>query len=418
MHHTSSLFSPLVLPNGITLANRLVKAAMEENLSNENLEPDIALFQLYESWSKGGVGTIITGNVMVDHRAMTGPGGVVLELGTNLEGFKTWSSKANAAGGKIIMQINHPGRQILAKLGGNVWAPSEVSVDLGNLSKLLGKPKAMTESEILETIERFANTSKLAEDSGFDGVQIHAAHGYLISQFLSPLVNQRTDRWGGSLENRSRFLIEVIQSVRKNVNPNFIVAVKINSSDFQKGGFQLEDAIEVIKKIQTLGVDFIEISGGNYEAPAMQGISRDGSTLAREAYFLDFARQITNKATVPIMVTGGISRKQIAESVLESGISLVGIATALALNPNLPLEWKENRESFVRLPIPKWKSKTLVGLATMVMVRYQLQRLSQGKKPSLKLIPWFRLLMDQIRLFRLTKRYRAWMANLDTSTLH
>ncbi|TGK52807.1 NADH:flavin oxidoreductase/NADH oxidase family protein [Leptospira bouyouniensis] len=418
MHHTSSLFSPLVLPNGITLANRLVKAAMEENLSNENLEPDIALFQLYESWSKGGVGTIITGNVMVDHRAMTGPGGVVLELGTNLEGFKTWSSKAKAAGGKIIMQINHPGRQILAKLGGNVWAPSEVSVDLGNLSKLLGKPKAMTEFEILETIERFANTSKLAEDSGFDGVQIHAAHGYLISQFLSPLVNQRTDRWGGSLENRSRFLIEVIQSVRKNVNPNFIVAVKINSSDFQKGGFQLEDAIEVIKKIQTLGVDFIEISGGNYEAPAMQGISRDGSTLAREAYFLDFARQITNKATVPIMVTGGISRKQIAESVLESGISLVGIATALALNPNLPLEWKENRESFVRLPIPKWKSKTLVGLATMVMVRYQLQRLSQGKKPSLKLIPWFRLLMDQIRLFRLTKRYRAWMANLDTSTLH
>lgn len=194
MNENPVLFSPFSLPNGVTLPNRLVKAAMEENLANDELLPDSALWNLYESWAKGGVGTMITGNVMVDHRSMTGPGGVVLELGTKLDAFQKWSSIAKSNGGKILMQINHPGRQILAKLGGNVWAPSAVPVDLGNLSKLLGKPKAMEESEILETIQRFANTAKLAEESGFDGVQIHAAHGYLISQFLSPLVNQRKDR--------------------------------------------------------------------------------------------------------------------------------------------------------------------------------------------------------------------------------
>lgn len=397
------------------MANRLVKAAMEENLSNENLEPDFALWNLYEAWAKGGVGTIITGNVMVDHRSMTGPGGVVLEVGSKLEGFKTWTTKAKSGGGKIIMQINHPGRQILAKLGGNVWAPSAISVDIGNLSKLLGKPKAMEEGEILETIQRFGMTAKLAEEAGFDGVQIHAAHGYLISQFLSPLVNQRTDRWGGSLENRSRFLTEVINAVRKNVSSRFIVSVKINSSDFQKGGFQFEDALQVIKSIQSLGVDFIEMSGGNYEAPAMQGVSRDGSTLAREAYFLEFAREVTKVVSVAIMVTGGISRKEIASSVLESGVSLVGIATALALNPNLPNEWKADQISNPRLPIPKWKSKTLAGLATMAMVRYQLQRLSRNQNPKTNVQPWFRLLVDQIRLSSLTNRYRRWMEKRNVS---
>ncbi|MCG6150427.1 NADH:flavin oxidoreductase/NADH oxidase family protein [Leptospira bandrabouensis] len=411
MSFSSPLFSEFRLPNGVTLPNRIVKAAMEENLSNPNLEPDKALWNLYEAWAHGGVGTMITGNVMVDHRAMTGPGGVVLEEDTPLEGFRLWSSKAKVAGGKIIMQINHPGRQVLAKLGGEVWAPSAVPVDLGNFSKLLGKPRAMTESEIYETIQRFAKTSQLAEESGFDGVEIHAAHGYLISQFLSPIANQRKDVWGGSLENRSRFLIEVIKAVRQIVKPNFIVSVKLNSADFQKGGFQFQDAKEVISNIQTLGVDFIELSGGNYEAPAMQGESRDGSTISREAYFLEFASEVAKTATVPILVTGGIRRKQIAESVLESGVPLVGIATALALNPNLPNHWKTNVPWDTRLPDPNWKSKTLKGLANMAMVRYQLNRLSENKQPQFNVSPIMRLVIDQIRLARLTKRYQNWIRN-------
>ncbi|TGK81082.1 NADH:flavin oxidoreductase/NADH oxidase family protein [Leptospira montravelensis] len=411
MNSSSQLYSQYTLPSGTTLPNRIVKAAMEENLSNPNLEPDEALWNLYETWAQGGVGTMITGNVMVDHRAMTGPGGVVLEEGTSLDGFRMWSSKAKQTGGKIIMQINHPGRQVLAKLGGNVWAPSAVPVDIGKLSKLLGKPRAMTESEIFETIQRFAKTSQLAEESGFDGVEIHAAHGYLISQFLSPIANQRTDEWGGSLENRSRFLIEVIKSVRKMVKPNFIVAVKLNSADFQKGGFQFQDAKEVISNIQTLGVDFIELSGGNYEAPAMQGESRDGSTISREAYFLEFASEVAKTATVPILVTGGIRRKQIAESVLDSGVPLVGIATALALEPNLPNDWKKNQELESRLPDPNWKSKTLKGLANMAMVRYQINRLSENKRPKTNISPIVRLVMDQIRLSRLTKRYQKWICN-------
>ncbi|EMJ88422.1 NADH:flavin oxidoreductase/NADH oxidase family protein [Leptospira meyeri] len=412
MNSNSLLFSPFTLPNGVTLPNRLIKAAMEENLSDPNLEPGKALWNLYETWAHGGVGTMITGNVMVDHRAMTGPGGVVLEEGTPLEGFRKWASKAKVAGGKIIMQINHPGRQVLAKLGGEVWAPSAVAVDIGKLSKLLGKPRAMTKTEIEETIQRFAKTSQLAMESGFDGVEIHAAHGYLISQFLSPIANQRKDEWGGSLENRSRFLLEVIQAVRKTVNPDFIVAVKLNSADFQKGGFQFQDAKEVISRIQTLGVDFIELSGGNYEAPAMQGETRDGSTISREAYFLEFASEVAKTATVPILVTGGIRRKQIAESVLVSGVPLVGIATALALNPNLPNDWKEEeKQKNPVLPEPNWKSKTLKGLANMAMVRYQLNRLSENKKPTIKVSPIMRLMMDQIRMVRLTKRYQKWIRN-------
>lgn len=193
------------------------------------------------------------------------------------------------------------------------------------------------------------------------------------------------------------------------MKPNFIVSVKLNSADFQKGGFQFQDAKEVISRIQTLGVDFIELSGGNYEAPAMQGESRDGSTLSREAYFLEFASEAAKTATVPILVTGGIHRKQIAESVLESGVPLVGIATALALNPNLPNDWKKNQELESRLPDPSWKSKTLKGLANMAMVRYQLNRLSENRKPTAKVSPIIRLVMDQIRLTRLTKRYQNWI---------
>lgn len=143
----------------------------------------------------------------------------------------------------------------------------------------------MTESMIAEVIQRFANTARLGEKAGFTGVEIHAAHGYLLSQFLSPLSNKRQDQWGGSLENRARILIEIVEAVRKVVSPQFTVAVKLNSADFQRGGFSAEDAQQVVKMLNEHAVDLVELSGGSYEAPAMQGQARDGRTLAREAYF-------------------------------------------------------------------------------------------------------------------------------------
>jgi len=170
-------------------------------------------------------------------------------------------------------------------------------------------------------------------------VQIHAAHGYLLSQFLSPLTNLRRDRWGGSLENRARLLLEIVQGIRQQVGERFAVSVKLNSADFQRGGFSTDDAKAVVEMLNPLGVDLVELSGGSYEAPAMHGQARDGRTLAREAYFLEFAREIVSVARMPVMVTGGIRRYPVVEQVLGSGVAVAGMATALAIDPDLPARW-------------------------------------------------------------------------------
>ncbi|WP_229118062.1 oxidoreductase [Enemella evansiae] len=228
------------------LPNRLVKAAMEENMAGPGQLPDERLFRLYRRWSSGGAGLLITGNVMVHAAALTGPGGVVLDAAAPLEPFREWASAGRSGGAKIWMQINHPGRQVLADMPGVAWAPSAIRVDLGRNSKRFAEPTEMTEAQIAEIIERFRVTAQRAEEAGFDGVEIHAAHGYLLSQFLSPLANRRTDHWGGSLQNRARLLVEIVRTVRAVVSPGFAVAVKLNSADFQRGGFDAADAAAVI----------------------------------------------------------------------------------------------------------------------------------------------------------------------------
>jgi 2,4-dienoyl-CoA reductase-like NADH-dependent reductase (Old Yellow Enzyme family) len=206
-----TLFSPLKLPNGTELSNRIAKAAMEENMADARHAPSDALLKLYQAWADGGAGLILTGNVMVDRRAMTGPGGVVLEDERHLERFSRWAEIGRANGAKMWMQINHPGRQMAAALGQETWAPSPIALDLGRYSNRFSVPKEMTPADIAEVTRRFTGTAQLAERAGFDGIEIHAAHGYLLSQFLSPLSNKRTDAWGGSLENRARLLIDIVK---------------------------------------------------------------------------------------------------------------------------------------------------------------------------------------------------------------
>ncbi len=275
------------------------------------MPPSEALIQLYRTWAEGGAGLLITGNVMVDGHAMTGPGGVVLDshdLSPELaERFSAWAEAAKSGGAQIWMQINHPGRQMPAALGQPTLAPSAVPMALGSFSRQFAPPRAMSEADIAEVKARFINTALLAQRVGFDGVQIHAAHGYLLSQFLSPLTNQRSDRWGGGLENRARLLLEIVEGIRQQVGSGFALSVKLNSADFQRGGFSTEDAKAVVEMLNPLGVDLVELSGGSYEAPAMHGQARDGRTLAREAYFLEFAREIVSVAHMPVMVTGGNS---------------------------------------------------------------------------------------------------------------
>ncbi|MCF5138370.1 2,4-dienoyl-CoA reductase [Pseudomonas lactis] len=391
------------------MANRIAKAAMEENMADLHQAPSQALKQLYKTWADGEPGLLLTGNVMIDRRAMTGPGGVALENEQHLASFREWADVARAKGVHFWVQLSHPGRQTMANLGQQALAPSAIALDVGSFSKMFAKPKAMTEDDIQDVIKRFATSARLAEQAGFTGVQIHGAHGYLLSQFLSPLSNHRTDRWGGSLENRARLLLEVIRAVRANVSPSFCVSVKLNSADFQRGGFDETDARAVVEMLNTLPIDLLELSGGSYEAPAMQGEARDGRTLAREAYFLDFATQMARIATMPLMVTGGIRRLPVVQQVLDSGIAMAGIATALTLEPQLIKQWREGRDLNPQLRPMEWKRKPLAALATLAVVRDQMRRLSRGRLPNPNVAPWLALACDQWFIARRTRQYRASM---------
>lgn len=408
---SSPVFTPLTLPNGQTLKNRLVKAAMEESLAAPGQLPGRGLARAYRRWAEGGVGLQITGNVMVAPDALTGPGGVVLQAGSPLEPFRRWADAAHAQGGKVWMQINHPGRQVFAALGNPGWAPSAVPLKMGKHGKLFAPIKALNTEQIAAIVQRFADTARQAEAAGFDGVQIHAAHGYLISQFLSPLSNQRGDAYGGLIENRARLLIEVLRAVRAAVAPGFGVGVKLNSADFQRGGFSEQDACAVVRLLNAEGVDLLELSGGSYESPAMQGRTADGRTLAREAYFLDFATALAAVATMPVMTTGGVHRLEVAERVLAGGMAAVGLGTALAMDPELPARWQRGeRMAQAAAQAVRWRDKTLSSLAAMALVRRQIHRLAAGCAPRARQSPLLTLVLDQWRSRQQGKRYRAWRA--------
>ena len=408
--HAHSAFQPLTLPNGTVVSNRIAKAAMEENMADADHAPSAALMRLYQAWAGGGAGLLLSGNVMVDRRAMTGPGGVVLEDDAQLERFRDWARIGRSGGAQFVLQINHPGRQTPANLQQESWAPSALALDLGAFSKMFALPKAMDEADIAEVVQRFARTAALAQQAGFSGVQVHAAHGYLLSQFLSPLSNKRADRWGGSLENRARLLVDVVAAVRAAVAPGFIVAVKLNSADFQRGGFSEDDARQVILWLNELSVDLVELSGGSYESPAMQGTTADGRTLAREAYFLEFAAKLAAVAKMPLMTTGGIRRMTVAEEVIASGVAIVGMATALALVPDLPAQWLQGKHPAADAAPVRWKDKTMAALASMAMVKRRLWALGAGRSKAQTYSPLLSTIVMLARTRRLTLRYRQWRA--------
>lgn len=410
---SSPLFEPLTLPNGTVLKNRLCKAAMEENLAVQPGQvPGEKLFTLYERWARGGAGMLLSGNVMVDPSAMTGPGGVVLDKGSDLTPFRNWAQIGKSGGGQFWLQISHPGRQMYKSLGETAVSPSAVALDLGKFSAMFAPVRALETDEIEAIIVRFADTAEVAEEAGFDGVQVHGAHGYLVSQFLSPLTNRRGDAWGGSLENRVRFLLRIVEACRARVKPAFGIGVKLNSADFQRGGFAFEDARQVVEWLNDKGVDFVELSGGSYESPAMQGRPQEGSTGQREAYFVDFARDIAKVAQMPIMVTGGITKLTSAEEAMTAGdhgfgVALLGIARAMASDPFLPRHWQAGENTEVALPQVGWKN-TLAGLAVMALTKAQIERIAAGKLPGTGGSAAVALAADQLRTARRAKNYRAW----------
>ncbi|MEC7225410.1 MAG: NADH:flavin oxidoreductase/NADH oxidase family protein [Candidatus Latescibacterota bacterium] len=330
----SSLAQPLHLPCDHTLPNRLGKSAMTEGLADAHGRPTHAHSTLYRTWSEGGTGLLLTGNVMIDGRYLERAGNVVLEDDRALPLFSAWAEAAQSAGSDCWVQLSHPGRQCPRLVNGRPLSPSDVQLDvLFNF----GAPRPMSEADIEDVIARFVRSALLVKRAGFRGVQIHCAHGYLLSQFLSPLTNRRTDTWGGSLENRARIIRHIIQRVRHAVGDTFPIGVKLNSADFLRGGFSLEECVRVAHWLAEDGVDLLEISGGTYEQLSLLGVEPTEvreSTRKREAYFVEYARQISGAARIPLMITGGFRRRSIMEEVIQSGeVDIVGLARPLCTQP-------------------------------------------------------------------------------------
>ncbi len=310
-----SLHDPLTLPNGQVLPNRIMKSALSEALADRNNSPDHRLSKLYERWSTGGYGLIITGNVMVDRRQLGEPDNVVIEDERDLDALSRWAKTTQDAGVPIWAQLNHPGRQSsLMAVRHTPVAPSAVALNLPGATT----PRELTGDEIEDIIDRFATAAVVCETAGFNGVQVHGAHGYLVNQFLSPLSNLRTDEWGGDPERRMRFPLEVVRRIRSRVSPGFAVAIKLNSADFQRGGFTEDESRGVLAALAGEGLDMIEISGGSYESPAMMGTAA-ASTRAREAYFLEYAQTVREVVgDVPLAVTGGFRSRTGMDSAVAS----------------------------------------------------------------------------------------------------
>ena len=341
---TQPIARPLDLPCGARLSNRLCKSAMTEGLADRFNRATEAHVRLYRRWSHSGAGLLLSGNIQVDRWHLERPGNVAIDANGGLDELAAYAKAGVEAGNHLWAQISHGGRQTPFVVNPEPMAPSAVAIDMADLPGFsTGKPRAMSEADIFHVIDRFEHAARVVQDTGFTGLQIHSAHGYLISQFLNPLVNRRTDAWGGSLENRARLLIEIVRRVRAAVGDSFPLSIKLNSSDFQRGGFTNAESARVVEWLNDEGVDLLELSGGSWEQPSLIGMTFHAdqgvdtpleSTSKREAYFIDYAARIRAVATMPIMVTGGFRSGAAMNASLEAGeLDVVGVARPMVADP-------------------------------------------------------------------------------------
>lgn len=409
---TVSIDQPLTLPCGVVVKNRLGKSAMSEAMGTRDNRVTGKLATLYRRWAEGGSGLLITGNVMIDRRALGEPNNVVLEDRRDMAVLKAWAQAGTAQGTQLWMQLNHPGKQSPVMLSRQPVAPSAIGFSNPALKRFFATPRALTGVEIQDLITRFATSAALAREAGFTGVQVHGAHGYLVNQFLSPLHNQREDEWGGSLENRMRFVCEVYRAIRARVGNDFPVSIKLNSADFQRGGFTEEESMQVVQRLGELGMDLIEISGGTYEKPRMAGQGAPQSTREREAYFLDYAEQVRQRVSTPLMVTGGFRTTAGMQAALASGATdMLGLARPLVLAPAMPRAVLAGRPVTSEVKPIRTGIKPIDDMAMMEVSWYtlQLDRLGRGKAPLpdasglvslfkvLGVVTWRRLRMGRLR---------------------
>jgi 2,4-dienoyl-CoA reductase-like NADH-dependent reductase (Old Yellow Enzyme family) len=411
------LTDALHLPCGAVLANRVAKPAATEGLADHHGRPTVALEHLYAQWANGGFGLLVSGNIIVDGRHLERPGNVVIEPDPPrelLSRLRSWTRVGTRNRTHFWAQLSHSGRQTLRSVNRHPMSPSAVTVGLPG--GLFGKPQEMTVSDIARVVGQFASAARICKLTGFTGVQIHAAHGYLISSFLSPNANRRPDRWGGTLENRARLLLEIVAAVRAQVGPAFPISVKLNSADFQRGGFPPDESVAVACWLEAAGVDLLEISGGSYESPAMIGEAGGGagveappkkaSTLAREAYFLDFARTLRGRTRMPILLTGGLRTGQGMQAALDEGVDMLGVVRPACVDPTCvrrllagEIDALDTWEEKIRAERGLFSSnsplaliRTLASFSAIYWFYAQLYRLGRGQAPATGRKPIFAML--------------------------
>lgn len=324
-----TLFEPLLLPCGVTLRNRIAKSAMSDSLGDGTGHPTAEQKRLYQRWAAGGLALSIIGEVQLTAGYAENPGNLVLNEASDLDRFRALARQGGENGTQLWLQLGHAGALAYAPTS-KPKGPS--ALDLPGL-----RCAEISLDEMHALPSAYARTARLAREVGFGGVQIHAGHGFLLSQFLSPLFNRRSDAYGGPVANRMRPLLEAIEATRAAVGPDFPIAVKLNSSDQLEGGFDRQDALKVVATLDRSSVDLVDISGGTY-FPGAKSAS-DGT--GRGPYFLEFAKRARVVTTKPLMLTGGFkTRAQAEEAVAGGAVDLVGLARAMVLEPSLPELWK------------------------------------------------------------------------------
>nr|POE82698.1 nadh-dependent flavin oxidoreductase nada [Quercus suber] len=331
--------------SGKTATTRFLKGAMTERISSwdaQNLEargiPSKNLINVYKRWGEGALGVILTGNVMIEYDHLEAAGNPIIPRdapfeGERFEAFKSLATEGKKHGSLMVAQVSHPGRQVADAIQKNPISASDVQLEGNVMGMTFAKPRAATEEDIANVIEGFAHAAEYVEKAGYDGIELHGAHGYLLAQFLAPSTNHRTDKYGGSLENRARLILEISQAIRSRTKPDFILSIKLNSVEFQDKGFDPADAKQLCALLEQNRFDFVELSGGTYESLAF--VHKRESSKKREAFFLEFADLITPALSkTKVYVTGGFKSVGAMVAALQS-VDGVGLARPVTQEPRL-----------------------------------------------------------------------------------
>lgn len=371
----------ITLPCGVTIKNRFVKTSLSETMATDDHQPNHLFNRLYRQWAIGGAGIVITGNVMVDRHALAEPGNIVVDSDRVLPKLRQWAADGTINDTQLWMQLNHPGRQSPKMFSSRPVAPSAIPIT-GKNRRAFESPRALTANEIKELVQKFVKSAVIAQKAGFTGVQLHGAFGYLINQFLSSKMNHRTDDYGGSIENRMRFLTDIYQGIRKACGPKFPISLKLSLTDIDVTGFTQRQFEMVIKKMAALGIDMIEIAGDDYENSQI-GFSG-------QAHFIN---QLVN---VPIALSGGFRHISAMEEALgRQDASLIGVCTPMAFMTDMPNQILRSRYQPFVLPLSTGSNRLDDKLKSIIVTSYceeQIRRIAEGKQPKLYRNAWLSML--------------------------